>query len=334
MNKKFLAALVAVVVPFSLVACSASSGDGSSDDVITFQLSMTDNKSSNYYQGAAKIAEEVDKATDGRVQINVVAGGGLGDERGTLEMAMNGDLDIVTAANPVFTNWIPEMAALDQPFLFDSAEQAHAAVDGEVGELIEAAAGEKDLRILGYMESGFRNVFSTKPIAEIADFNGVTIRTMQNKFHMAAFDAFGTQPEALPAGDQFTALQQGTIDAAENATANMLASRFFEVTKHHAATEHAFVYILVAISDKAWNKIPADLQPVVADAVRRGAEAQRGYLAEANSAAVEKLQAEGVEFHDIDRASLVAAYEATAQEQGFVFDPEWMAAIEKARTGK
>lgn len=322
------------MVPFSLAACSAYGGDGSSDDVIKFQLSMTDNKSSNYYQGAATIAEEVEKATDGRIQINVVAGGGLGDERGTLEMAMNGDLDIATAANPIFTNWIPEMSALDQPFLFDNAEQAHAAVDGEVGELIEAAASEKGLHVLGYMESGFRNVFSTKPITEISDFNGVTIRTMQNKYHMAAFDAFGAQPEALPAGDQFTALQQGTIDAAENATANMLASRLFEVTRHHTTTEHAFVYILIAMSDKAWNKIPADLQPVFQDAVRRGAEAQRGYLAEANETAAVSLQAEGVEFHETDRTSLVAAYEATSEKRGFTFDPKWTAAIDKARANK
>lgn len=326
-RRSLLGGAAAGAAALALPACS---GDGASGDTITFKLALNDNEGTNYHQGAKKIAEEVEAATDGRIKINVIAGGALGDERSTVEMAMNGDLDIATAANPVITNWIPEMSILDQAFLFEDADQAHAAVDGALGDLISVAAEAKGLHVIGYMESGFRNVFSSKPIASVADFNGVKIRTMQNQFHIAAFESFGALPVAMPAGDQFTALQQGTIDAAENATSNMLANKFFEITKHHTATQHAFVYILITMSDAAWNKIPEELRPAFTDAVKRGYEAQRTYLEEANQAAVTDLEAEGVEFHEIDREELVSAYREAAEQKNFTFDPEWQAALDEA----
>lgn len=329
-RRALLGGAAAGAAALSLPACSSGGEEGTPGNPISFQFALVDNEGTNYHQGAVKIAEEVEAATEGRIKFNVIAGGALGDERSTVEMAMNGDLDIATAANPVLTNWIPEMSILDQAFLFDNAEQAHAAVDGTVGELISAAAEAKGLHVIGYMESGFRNVFSSESITELPDFDGVKIRTMQNEYHIAAFESFGALPVAMPSGDQFTALQQGTIDAAENATSNMLANQFFEVIKHHTATEHAFVYILLTMSEAAWSKIPEDLRPAFTDAVQRGCEAQRGYLVEANEAAVSELEAEGVEFHEIDREALVAAYAEAAEQNNFSFDPEWQAALEEA----
>ncbi len=329
--RKIVAVAGALAMAVGLAGCGNSGGDSGGSDVIKLKMALVDNEGTPYYKGAQKIAEDVKAATDGRVEIQVNAGGLLGDERGTVEMALNGDLDIATAANSVVTNWIPEMGILEQAFLWDNADQAHAAVDGPVGELIEAAAEDQNVHVIGYMESGFRNTFSKDPITSIADFNGVKIRTMQSPAQLAAFESFGAMPVALPAGEQFTALQQGTIDAAENATVNMQANRFYEVIKNHTATEHNFVYILLVMSDKAWQSIPEDIRPAFLEGVKKGCEAERNYLVEANEEAAEQLLANGVAFHDIDRAALKAAYEASPSVQAFQFDPEWVAAVEEVK---
>lgn len=300
------------------------------DDVIRFKMAVADNDATPYAKGAKKIAEEVAKSTGGKIQIEVMSGGTLGGERDTVELAMLGSLDIVTCANSVLTNWIPEMSILDQAFLFSNENQAHAAVDGEVGELINREAAKLDLHVVGYMESGFRNVFSKKPIATIEDFHGIKIRTMQNQFHMAAFESFGAMPTSMAAGDQFTALQQGTIDACENAVSNCLTNGFYEVTKNITYSNHAFVYILVCMSDHAWQQIPEDLREPFMEGVRKGYEAERIYLKEANESAAEQLKEKGVVFHTIDNANLQAAYQSEAKKKGFTFDQEWQAAIDKA----
>lgn len=333
MIKKGIVRTAAIMTAFAVMALSLSGcGSKKSDDqVIRFKMAVADASSSAQAEGARKIAEEVEKATDGKIQIEVMAGGTLGGERDTVELAMLGGIDIVTCANSVLTQWIPEMSILDQAYLFTNEDQAHGAVDGPVGALIEQDALEKlNLHVIGYMESGFRNVFSKKPITSIDDFKGVKIRTMQNSYHMAAFESFGAIPTSMAASEQFTALQQGTIDACENAVSNCLNNGFYEVTKDITYSNHAFVYIVVSMSDHAWNRIPDDLKPAFMEAVERGYNIERELLKQANEDATVILKEKGVEFHDIDVESLQTAYRELAEKKGFTFDPEWQAAVDQA----
>ena len=337
--KKTIALALALTMSLSLAACgggtssgsSGSSGTSGGGDTITFKMAFVDPASSPYAQGGERVAEEVAEATDGRIQIEIVTDGILGGERDAVELAMGNNLDIATAANSVLTNFIPEMAILDQAYLWDNADQAHAAVDGAVGDLIEAKAEELGLHVIGYMESGFRNTFSINPIESIDDFHGVTIRTMENQYHQAAFSAFGAMPVAMSANDIFTALQQGTIDACENATINCLNNGYYEITKNITNTQHAFVYIMLCMSDEAWNQIPEDLREPFLEAVKRGCDYERELLVSENERAATELEAAGVTFHEIDRDELKAAYEAEAERQGFTFDPEWQAAVDEAK---
>ncbi len=88
------------------------------------------------------------------------------------------------AANAVMSSFIPEMAVLDQPFLFDNVDQAHRVIDGKLGELIAEKAEEQGIHIAGWIESGYRNVFSNRPVQMLEDFEGLKIRTMENSLHI------------------------------------------------------------------------------------------------------------------------------------------------------
>ncbi|WP_083962723.1 TRAP transporter substrate-binding protein [Vibrio litoralis] len=325
---KFKKLLLIAFASTALFGCNGSD----SDEVkpIKLKLAMVVPDNSNYAAGARALSEEVKKATDGRILVDVYAGGTLGGERDTVELAMANNLDIAAAANAVMTNFIPEMAILDQAYLWDNIEQAHAAVDGELGKLIKREALKHGLHVIGFMESGFRDTFSKNPINTIDDFKGVTIRTMENSYHQAAFKSFGAMPVAMPSNEVFTGLQQGTIDAAENAVSDCLASGFYEVTKNITYTKHAYVYILLAMSDKGWNKIPEDLRAKFQEGVDKGVAAQRELLLKANADATEILKEKGVTFHSTDINQLKAAYEKMNVQH--TFDPEWQAAVDKAKS--
>lgn len=311
-----------------------SSETEATGEVVELKLGMVDSETSNYYKGAQKIAEEVAAATNGQVKITVYPNSQLGNERDMWEGASMGTIDIATAANAVISAFIPEMKVLDQPFLFDDAEQAHNVIDGELGEAIAAKAEEMGIHIVGWMESGFRDVFATRPVQSLEDFKGLKIRTMENDTHIAAFNALGAIATPMAAGDQFTALQQGTIDAAENAVCNVLSNNFYDITKHITRTHHLFVFIGVGFSDNAWNKIPEDLRDDVVAAVRRGCDAQRQYLVETNDSAETELTKLGVAFYDIDRESLKAAIEPALADIKSGLDQDWIAMIENGKAGK
>ena len=346
--KKSMALVLALAMTAGLTACgggntssegnTSASGEAApaaptvSEDSINFTLAMVDNTSSNYYMGASKIAECGQAATDGKISITIQAGGTLGGESDTLDMAIQGDLDIASCANSVLANYIPEMSILDQAFLWDSTDQANYAIEHELGDLIQEKANAQGIHVIGYMESGFRDVFSTKPIQSMADFKGVKIRVMQNDGQLMAFTSFGANPIALSASEQFTALQQKTIDACENAVSNCWINKFYEAgVKSVINTKHCFVYIPLCMSDNAWNKIPEDLRDTFVEAVWEGCREQWKYLDEANAEAKGNLEGAGVTFYDIDVEELKSAYTAEQQKNGTNYDTNWIAAIDAAK---
>lgn len=319
--------LAFVLMSFSLMGCGTKKTSSQKKQLV-FRMAIVDGEASPIYKGAREMANQVLKKTDGQIKIVVVTGGALGDERGSVELCSQGDLDIASAANSVLTNWIPEMSILDQAYLWKNEKQAHAAVDGPVGDLIEKAAEEKlNVHVIGYLESGFRDTFSKEPIKSRKDFKGIKIRTMQNQYHMAAFQSFGAMTTAMAYNEVFTALQQGTIDACENAVSNCLSNGYYEVTKNVTYTHHAFTYIPVMMSDKAWNMIPEDLKDEFLEGCKEGYMAERQYLADTNEAAVKELKKKGVKFWNLDTAELKEFYDEEAKKRNFTFDPQWQEAV-------
>jgi tripartite ATP-independent transporter DctP family solute receptor len=316
--------LLALAMAFLTGASPAFAADGGS---ITIKLGMVDPDGSNYHKGALGIAEEVDKATNGRVKIEVFPGSQLGNERDMYEGAQMGTIEMFVTANAVMTNFIPEMIVLDQPFLFANADQAHRVIDGKLGDLVNQKIQAQGLRVVGWMESGFRNVFSSRPVATLDDFKGLKIRTMENKLHMAAFNGLGAIATPMASGEVFTALQQKTIDAAENAISNVIANRYYEITKNITFTNHVFVFMGVIVSDKTWQRIPADLRDTFMVAVKTGCDRQRQLLVEANTAAEKELRGMGVKFFEIPQEQLAAKVESAIQPFTTSMSKEWIDAI-------
>jgi TRAP-type C4-dicarboxylate transport system substrate-binding protein len=84
------------------------------------------------------------------------------------------------------------------------------------------------------------------------------------------------------------------------------------------------------MSDEAWERIPEELRDPFLDAVQEGIEWEREKLARESRQVVKELEDLGVTFHEIDTAALKQLYRNAVEEKGFVFDPEWEAAVEEA----
>ncbi len=300
-------------------------------DTIQFKMGFVDPASSSYALGGQKFADELKKLTNGQIEVQVLGSGTLGGEREMYEGAQMGTMDIITCVNTVMSQFIPEMSILDELFLFDSVEQAHAVADGKFGQLVAQKAEAQGVHIIGWLESGFRDTFSKNPIKTPEDFNGVKIRTMENKMQIAAFNALGAIATPMPAPEQYTALQQGTIDGCENAVGNMQINRYYEVIKNVTNTKHQFTYILVGVSDRAWNKIPDELKPKVYEAMKTAVAWQRNNLSEINAQAIEDLKKEGVNFYDIDREALKAKVVPVMEEMRSNVPQEWVDALNEAK---
>lgn len=322
----------ATAVTLGATACGSNTATSNPNEPIHLTMAMADSSTSNYYKGAQKIAEYVEEATDGQIELTIHAGGTLGSEGDALDLVVQGDLDIASCASSVLANYIPEMSILDQAFLWDTADQANYAIQNELGDLIQTRANEKGVHVIGYLEAGFRDIFSTRPVESLADFKGLKIRVMQNDGQLLAFTSFGANPIALSASEQFTGLQQGTIDACENAVTNCWINKYYEAGVDSVInSHHCFVYIPLCMSDEAWNEIPEDLRDTFVQAVWEGCKEQWQYLVDANEEATVNLKDAGVTFYDPDLDELKAAYVAAQEAKSVTYDAEWNAAIDAAK---
>ena len=99
MKKRSLAAKFIVLGACVLLSAAPVYAKGKSS--VRFIMHFVDPASSPYVEGGKKIAELVKEKTDGQITIDVLSGGELGGEWDTLEMAVEGKLDIATCANSV-----------------------------------------------------------------------------------------------------------------------------------------------------------------------------------------------------------------------------------------
>ncbi len=312
-------------------AIALATGNAQAGDALTFKLGFVDPATSSYALGGQKFADELEKMTNGQVKVEIVGGGTLGGEREMFEGVQMGTLDMGTAVNSVLSQFIPEMVLLDQPYLFDSAEQARAAIDGKLGDLIREKAEAQGVHVIGWIESGFRDVFSKKPITKIEDFKGVKIRTMENAMQIAAFNAVGAISTPMAFTEQYTALQQGTIDANENAVCNMLVNKYYEIIKNVTSTHHQFTVIAVVVSDRAWNKIPDEYKPKMYEAMKIATKWQREHLDKLNADAKVELEKLGVQFHDIDRNAMKEIIVPKVADLRKDVPQEWLDAVNNAQ---
>ena len=115
-----------------------------------------------------------------------------------LWLVEDGLLTLGYQSSSYLTDRVPELGFVDLPFLFESTEQARAAIDGKLGALLTQKIEERvNYRILGYFENGFRHISNRlRPVRTPAELAGMRIRVLAEQDPGADLRAPGRGPAA------------------------------------------------------------------------------------------------------------------------------------------
>ena len=113
-------------------------------------------------QGAKKFAELVEQKSGGKIKVRLFPSGQLGGDLQTVSSIQGGTLDMTVLNAGLLVGQVKEFGLFDLPFLFDSAKQADAVVDGPFGQKLSATLVPKNLVGLGYWDLGFRNLTNSR----------------------------------------------------------------------------------------------------------------------------------------------------------------------------
>ena len=104
-------------------------------------------------------------------------------------------------------------------------------------------------------------------LKDLASFNHLQIRTMENSNHMAFWTAIGAEPTPMAWAEVYFALQSGAIDAQENAADTCVGANFQEVQKYLACTNHILYANQICINKEAYEDLDPAYQAALDQAV-------------------------------------------------------------------
>jgi len=286
-------------------------------------LKAADNQPEDYptVQGLKFMANYLDSATNGRIKMDVFAGGQLGDERSTIEQVQLGVIDVVrTSTSPVGEFYAP-MGVYSLPYIFRDAAHMWKVVQGPIGRELLDGLQQANLVGLAYYDSGSRNFYTTKaagPIKSVADLKGMRIRTQQSEVVLDMMKALGAEPVPMAFGEVYSALQTGVIDGAENnfPSYGPQGVRHYEVAPYFTLDGHARVPEVVMISKSTWDKLSATDQALVREAALASVPVEMALWAQLSNQSRDEVVKAGSEIITVDTTEFQAAMKPVYDKYG------------------
>lgn len=290
--------LVAAAAAATLAAPLAGFAQDIKPRLIRFGYGL--NEQSNQGRAAKFFAEQVERASGGKMKVRAIGASALGPDVQMQQALIGGAQEMMVGSTATLVGITKEMALWDTPFLFNNAKEADAVLDGPIGQKVNARLQEKGLVGLAYWENGFRNLTNSKrPITKLEDLNGVKLRVMQNNVYLDSFKTLGANAVPLPFSELFSALETNTVDGQENPYNTILSSKFFEVQKYLSVTNHVYSPWIVLVSKKWWDGLSKDEQKVLADAAKASRDFERKDTREEAGKALADLKSKGMQINEL-----------------------------------
>ena len=231
---------------------------------IPLDLSLPWSVEEFHTKNAARFAEAVAQATEGRVRIVLHPGATLGIKGpDSLRAARDGVVAMVDMAAFQQVGQEPILGLDALPFLVRDQTELRLLYE-DLRPAIEAALARHGLELLTVVPWPPQNLFTRRPITALADLEGLVVRTLDaNTTELAR--RLEMTPVQLSGPDVVPALASGALDAVMTSTTTAAAQKYWEFLDYIHRTNHGWVINLLVMSRAAL----AELQPQDREALRR-----------------------------------------------------------------
>lgn len=301
----------------------------------TLRLATIAPEQSVWFKQMKEFADAVN-ASDTGVQVELYAGGQLGNMADTFKNTLSGRLDIWVGAMPVMAAVVPELGTFALPYMFETDEEAKCVVP-QMTDAMRDVIGKK-FHLLTPTFVGAQDVNGVDPIRTPSDLKGVKIRTAPIPASMAFFKSMGATPQPLPASETPSALSTGLVSALDFDSIYYTLTGTYKTAKYHTTTAHNTNLGAFIISTKSWAKL-SDAQKAALQTAADELDFLKHWddvVAFRNVMLQKALSdgAEDVQLNDAEKAAWVAAGKAVWDEviDGMRGDPRaFIALIDEKR---
>jgi tripartite ATP-independent transporter DctP family solute receptor len=270
-------------------------------------------------EAIVRMGAKLEKATNGRISIQMFPSMQLGGEKEMIEQAQVGALQIARISVGAMGPVVDDLNVFNMPFIFRDEGHMRRVIDGPIGqELLDRTSNAPTSRliVLGWMDAGTRNVYSNKPVTKPADLKGMKIRMMGNPLFVETMNAMGGNGVAMGFNELYSALQTGVVDGAENNPPTLLAQNHYQVSKVYSLTGHLIIPEIFVFSKRNWETMSKEDQALLKKVSREAQIEQRKLWDAYTGEAETKLKAAGIKFVDADKPAFFKATQPVRDKYG------------------
>ncbi|ELX10685.1 MULTISPECIES: TRAP transporter substrate-binding protein [Oxalobacteraceae] len=245
-------------------------------------------------QAAERFKQLAEKATNGRVKVEVYPNSQLYKDKEELEALQLGAVQMLAPSLAKFGPLgVKEFEAFDLPYIFPSKTALYNVTEGEIGKSLMKKLEPKGITGLAFWDNGFKVMSANKPLHNVADFKGLKMRIQSSKVLDAQMRALGANPQVLAFSEVYQALQTGVVDGTENPPSNMYTQKMHEVQKHVTVSNHGYLGYAVIVNKKFWDGLPADIRTALDKAMKDATTFEKAIAQRDNDLALEAIKKTG-----------------------------------------
>ncbi|MBC3813020.1 TRAP transporter substrate-binding protein [Undibacterium aquatile] len=281
-------------VLFSLLAASLVSGAAFAQSPIVIKFSHVVASDTPKGKAAERFKELAEKATKGRVKVELYPNSTLYKDKEELEALQLGAVQMLAPSLAKFGPLgVKEFEVFDLPYIFPTKDVLYAVTEGPIGKDLLKKLETKGITGLGYWDNGFKVMSSNKPIHLPSDMKGQKLRIQSSKVLDAQMRALNANPQVLAFSEVYQALQTGVVDGTENPPSNLYTQKMHEVQKHVTVTNHGYLGYAVIVNKKFWDGLPADIRNELDGAMKAATKYANAIAQQENDNALEAVKKSG-----------------------------------------
>lgn len=282
----------------------------------TWQMATPYPEANFHTQNILQFADDVSKATDGKLTIKVHPAGSLIKHQEIKNAVRSQQIPIGEFIISNLANENPIFALDSVPFVavsFDDSKKLYEASKAE----LEKELGRQNIKVLYSVAWPPQGLYSDRPIESIDDLKGLKFRAYSPQTERLAQLA-GAVPTQVEVPDLPQAFTTGRVNAMLTSTSTGVNSKAWDYLSHFYDVAAFLPKNIIVVNQKAFDALPADQQKAVLDAAA-AAEARGWEMSEADHTAQrQKLVENGIK---VSNGS--DALNASLQEIGKKMGDEW-----------
>jgi tripartite ATP-independent transporter DctP family solute receptor len=223
------------------------------------------------YWYAEQAAKKIPEATGGRVTVTVFPNSQLGGVQELIDGVKSGSISMGHHEFASLDRLAKDIAVFNAPFVYRDAGHAAAATDPRKSEVLEEfnkkLVDGGNMRIVGRLYRGARQMTAKMPVYSPADLNGKKFRGVPIQLWTTMIRGFGAIPTPVEVSELPTALMTGMVVGQENPLTMINANKLYEVQTHVMLTAHMQNVLPVFINQKTWEQIGEKDRAAILDAL-------------------------------------------------------------------